>query len=272
MNPIPAIRRFRNPRATLPDAGRTSGILLLAVFLFLSPAVRAAECPDLGFSAKEEGKNVPPGWEVLTYPWKAENLVSVVREGKAWALHVKSRHSVSGVMKRFDGIAPADCPGFSWRWKVSRSVGMAVEHLRDRCDAAARVRVIFGRDSRSPWEHPLVVRFLQSLGIDPPLMEPPGYGIDYLWGNGHLPGTVLDDPRSSRRKLLILERGNEKAGRWVSEKRDLEDDFRRCFGDSSPGVTAVVLLSDTDDTNEGVEAWFGNLRFTGPAGKRSGGK
>jgi hypothetical protein len=267
VKPIPAIRRFRSSRGSFPDARRTGGILLLTVLFFLSPAVRAAECPDLGFSGTQAGKSVPPGWEILTYPWKAENLVSLVREGKTRVLHMKSLNSVSGVMRRFDGLAPAECSGFSWRWKVSRSVGMAVEHLGDRCDAAARVRVIFGRESRSPWEHPLVVRFLESLGVAPPVMEPPGHGIDYLWGNGHPPGTVLDDPRSSRRKLLVLEQGNGKAGRWVLEERDLEDDFRRCFGEPSPGVAAVVLLSDTDDTNEGVEAWFGNLRFTGPAGK-----
>lgn len=267
MKPIPAIRRFRSSRGSFPGSGRAVGIVLLAVLLFLPPAVQAAGCPDLGFSLKEEGKSVPPGWEALTYLWKAENVVSLVREGKKGVLHVKSRHSVSGVMKRLDGLSPADCPGLSWRWKVSRSVGMAVEHMGDRSDAAARVRVIFGRESRSPWEHPLVVPLLQSFGVTPPVMEPPGYGIDYLWGNSHPPGTVLDDPRSSRRKLLILEQGNGKAGRWVPEERNLEDDFRRCFGGPSPGIAAVILLSDTDDTNEGVEAWFGDLEFTGPAGK-----
>ena len=245
------------------------GILLTGiVVVFFIPAVYpAGPCPALDFERPEGESGLPGGWGPVSYLGKRENVISLEKEGSTPVLHIRSLNSISGAMKPLDGLPAVSCPRLSWSWKVNRTVGMAMEGSRDRSDAAARLRVIFGETAMSPDRHPLVRGLLEYTGITLPPLEPAGLAIDYLWGNSPPEGALLSDPRSSRRKMIILERGNEKAGRWVRENRNLVDDFRRCFGKDPPGVAAVVLLSDTEDTNEGVRAWFKDLVLSGPEGK-----
>ena len=245
------------------------GILLTGiVIVFFVPAIYPADpCPILDFEKPEGENGLPGGWEPVSYLGKRENVISLEKEGNTPVLHIKSLNSISGVMKPLDGMPALSCPRLSWSWKVSRTVGMAMEDTRDRSDAAARLRVIFGEAVTSPDRHPLVRGLLEYTGITLPPLEPAGAAVDYLWGNSPPVGALLSDPRSSRRKMIILERKNEKAGRWVRENRNLVEDFRRCFGKDPPGVAAVVLLSDTEDTNEGVEAWFKDLVLSRPEGK-----
>lgn len=242
--------------------------MLGITLLFPVPAgFGAGTCPVLEFAEPASDQGLPGGWEPVSRLGKGENLFSLEKEGAVPVLHVKSLNSVSGAMKRLGGLSTGECPVLRWRWKVSRSVGLAVEDVGDRSDAAARVRVIFGERSAPLEKHPLLKQLFEYTGIALPPLEPAGFGIDYLWGRGHPPGTVLDDPHSSRRKMMVLEQGDGKAGRWVPERRNLGEDFRRCFGKEPPGVIAIVLLSDTEDTNEGVEAWFRDFVLTGPGGK-----
>jgi Protein of unknown function (DUF3047) len=52
-------------------------------------------------------------------------------------------------------------------------------------------------------------------------------------------------------------------GRWASESRDLDADFRAAFGAQwrkpTPRVTGIAIGNDTDQTGETVTAWFGDF-------------
>jgi hypothetical protein len=36
-------------------------------------------------------------------------------------------------------------------------------------------------------------------------------------------------------------------------------DFKKCFGIDPPGIAGIIVLTDTDQTNEGVEAWYESI-------------
>ena len=59
--------------------------------------------------------------------------------------------------------------------------------------------------------------------------------------------------------MIALRQGDRAANRWIWEERNLVDDFRQCFNGEPPGIAGVVILTDTNQTNEGVEAWYGSI-------------
>jgi hypothetical protein len=213
----------------------------------------------VGFKQGKESKSVPQGWEIITYFMRAENELSLSKEGKRTVLRVRSLGSASALLKRVDVDLEA-FPVLVWRWKVNRVVGMAVEGRRDRNDAAARIRVIFGRPTPKPTQKPpelpdLFKSFSFKLGS----REPGGFKIDYIWGNTIAKGEVVDFPGSRNHKMVVVESGSGKADKWVWEKRNLIEDFEQLFRRSPPHLIGVVVLTDTDHTNEGVVAHYSSI-------------
>jgi hypothetical protein len=61
--------------------------------------------------------------------------------------------------------------------------------------------------------------------------------------------------------MLVLRSGAEKAGAWVSERRNVQKDFQRAFGNIDGHLSTLVLASDTDNTGEDAHAGFADFRF-----------
>jgi len=233
----------------------------VTLVLILGAVTAGAETKKivLGFTEDEESETLPTGWEHIGYFGKAKNTLSLVTEGTRTVVHMKSLNSISSLMKRPD-VRITEYPILTWRWKIDRAVGMAIESKRDRNDCAARIRIIFGRELKDdPINIPAVKEILKRMGFTMPRLEPPGMKIDYVWGNYAKKGAVIDYPGARNHKIVVVERGNDKAGTWVWEKRNYREDFRRFFGLEPPGIIAIAVLTDTDQTNEGVEADYSSI-------------
>ena len=61
--------------------------------------------------------------------------------------------------------------------------------------------------------------------------------------------------------MLVLRSGVDEAGHWVSERRDVRQDFRTAFGELGGHLKSIALASDTDNTGETAHAGFADLRF-----------
>lgn len=236
--------------------------LFLPVLILLGdsrPALGGEKTLSLGFQKGKNTESLPEGWELLTYFGTAENEMSLSMEGKKTVLRVKSLGSASALLKGLS-VDIRKFPILVWRWKIDRVVGMAIESQQDRNDSSARIRVIFGREAEKPRPlSPQIEEFLKSLGIKRTVKEPPGFKIDYIWANRLPRGEVLDYPGSRNHKVVVVESGNARANRWIWEKRNLIEDYELLFEAAPPGLSAIVVLTDTDQTNEGVEAWYSNI-------------
>jgi hypothetical protein len=213
----------------------------------------------LGFRKEKKSHEVPEGWEVISYFRTAKNKLSLSEEGERTVLRVKSIGSASGVLKRLE-IDLKKFPVLVWRWKINRVVGMAIESRKDRNDSAARVRVIFRKAAPKPLKGPPeIVKIFKSFGFQKGGKEPPGFKIDYIWGNNVHKGDVIDYPGSKEHKMVVVESGNKGANRWVWEKRNLIEDFQQFFRRSPSTLIGIVVLTDTDQTNEGVIAHYSSI-------------
>jgi len=232
-----------------------SGFLLASV----NSSHGNAKTKFIGFKQGKKSSTMPKGWEVIPYFRTAKNKLSLSKEGKRTVLRVKSIGSASGILKRLE-IDLKKFPVLVWRWKINRVVGMAIESRKDRNDSAARVRVIFGKAAPKPLKGPPeILKFFKSFGIQPGGKEPRGFKIDYIWGNNVPKGDVIDYPGSKNHKMVVVESGNKRANRWVWEKRNLIEDFQEFFRRSPPALIGIMVLTDTDHTNEGVIAHYSSI-------------
>jgi pyruvate/2-oxoacid:ferredoxin oxidoreductase beta subunit len=62
-------------------------------------------------------------------------------------------------------------------------------------------------------------------------------------------------------RKIVLQSGSAHAGQWMSEARDVAADFRETFGFDAPAVTGIAVGNDTDNTDESVTTWFGDISF-----------
>jgi hypothetical protein len=61
--------------------------------------------------------------------------------------------------------------------------------------------------------------------------------------------------------MLVIESGAGKAGRWVSERRNLAEDFKRAFNGIPGRLSGLAIASDTDNTGESAHAGFADFHF-----------
>lgn len=132
-------------------------------------------------------------------------------------------------------------PILSWGWKISNVVHSAIETRKDRFDAAARVMIVFGKE-----------RSYRIFGGG----EPVGLKIEYIWATRLPKGHIFDHPGEKDCKVFVLESGDGKAGQWVYEMRNIHKDFKTAFGTEFPGVLALGIQTDTDQSNEQVTTYY----------------
>jgi DUF3047 family protein len=214
------------PHARLPRLGAALLGLLLA-----AAAGQAAEPLRLGdFAPPTDATAPPPGWEPLTFYHPLDLDPKV--------------HRV-----------------LSWRWKVDHVLAKSDPRRKQGDDYAARVYVAYRYDpaAASRWERSRFGAYRLLYG-----RYPPGVALNYVWESRLPVGTVLDNAYTARAKIVVARSGSAEAGRWVTETRDIYEDFRRIVGGEPPRIVGIALMTDTDDTGERAVAYFDALTI-GPA-------
>jgi hypothetical protein len=234
------------------------GVLCVATIAGAAFAQSAPEIPR--FSATQAGAP-PPGWQhvPLSRSKKETEYTTVVDEGVV-VLKAASRGSASIMAFRTD-FDPRAFPLLSWRWKVTQGIPGAETQNRSREDAPVRVMVSFSGDTSklSVFDH-AASSFAQSASGQPlPYAE-----LMYVWGGKVAVDSITTSSLTSRIRMLAVAADEQGLGRWHTYTRNLVEDFRRAFGEEPGRVTAVKLMSDTDNTNSISEAFYGDISVAPP--------
>ena len=177
------------------------------------------------------------GWE----PKKFQGLTDyrLVQDHGRQALRAESRAAASGLYQRVR-IDLDQTPYLHWSWKIERVVGAADETVRSGDDYAARVYVVFSGG----------VFFWSTRALN------------YVWASQQSSGATWPNAFTANAHMLALRSGNDQAGKWVSERRDVRADYRRLFGTDVRYVDAVALMTDTDNTGAAAIAYYGDIYFS----------
>ena len=236
--------------------------ILTAFTLALTAATLGAQSVatlDIGkFSASKAGGPFPDGWEPLTFG-KVERHTeySLVQDNRTVAIKAVSRASASGLVRQVD-IDPVRYPVVEWRWKVENILKKGDVMRKEGDDYPARLYITFKYDpgkvgmfERAKYE---AIRFARG-------EYPPMGAITYIWESKSPVGTLVPNPYTDQVMMIVLQSGEAKVGRWISESRNLVEDYRKAFGGDPPRISGVALMTDTDNTGEAAVAWFGDIAF-----------
>jgi hypothetical protein len=59
--------------------------------------------------------------------------------------------------------------------------------------------------------------------------------------------------------MISIESGSAETGKWITETRNVYEDFKRYFGKEPPKVGAIAIMTDSDNTGEKVSANYGPI-------------
>lgn len=197
--------------------------LLIALPALSATALFAQSPIRTTFEADEVGK-FPSGWTSRSASKAAEVYVVQAQADKKF-LHADAKGtSVQiGYEKKW---ALREFPMLQWQWRAILFPSGTNERIKDGDDSVLGVYVVFGS-----WP------FIKS--------------IKYIWSDTIPAGASFNSPFSSSAKLLVIRSGRARTGTWVTEKRNVFNDYLQLFGDgeTNPVASGIAILTDSDNTN-----------------------
>lgn len=182
-------------------------------------------------------------WEELQIKGSTDYRI-VSSEGKPviWA---SGRNSASGLI-RFIEFDAHQCPHIEWSWRVDQLQADANLRKRSADDVAASIYLLFG---------------------DPGLLSDPNLvpTLRYVWSNENVKvNDVVNNPYLPRYvHSVVVRTGRAHLGQWISESRNIAEDYRLAFGTEPPGkIQAVVLFTDNDQTEQPVESGYAWIKVS----------
>ncbi len=203
----------------------------------------------LSFATTHEGSASPEQVLFLTrldqpldQEWEHQKFVNETRytlvreEGKS-AIQAVGQESSSGLHKKIE-YSLKEYPWLEWEWKLEKAHKTADLKIKEKEDMALGVFVIFPQSWALPWKTK---------------------SIAYVWTSAnHRPGQIV---MNSHHPYFILQAGEEKKGQWITEKRNLLEDYKRVYGDyPEKNVKAIALFTDNDQTKEPVMGYYGPIK------------
>lgn len=233
---------------------------LVAAALGCAPRWASADEPlyAMRFSALRPGAPLPP--EYRAYAFSAQprhtDYALVEHEGRP-VLRARAEASTSGVIRDLRVDLDAH-PMLGWRWKATRLPLKADLRTRAGDDHAARLYVVFDlRLASLPFGERFGVTLARVIYGD----DVPAAALCYVWASRAAVGTIAPNAYTGRVRMLVVDSGSANLGRWVAHERDVAADYRRAFGAAPPAVKGVVVSTDTDNTGESAEAYYGDVVF-----------
>lgn len=213
------------------------------------------------FSAGAAGRALPRGWQPLIISRaKAPTEYRLVRDpltGEV-VLHAIADASASGLRQRLD-VDPAAFPYIRWRWRVIDLIVGADNQDRYSEDSPVRLMLFFDGDKNTL---PLKERLLMETAHLLTGEVPPFATLMYIWENRFPVETVLSNSYSDQIRMIVAGSGRDaNPGEWKVLERNYLDDYRRVFGEAPRRLIGVGIMTDTDNTGERIEAYYGDIEL-----------
>jgi Protein of unknown function (DUF3047) len=210
------------------------------------------------FSAGAPGATFPGGWQELTFSkFRAPTKFELIDDAGTTVVHAVSENSSSVLMENVD-IDPRDYPLMRWRWKAPRLVPGANTLRRQTEDAPVRLIVAFtgDKDKLSFGDQITFAETRALLGVEPPYAT-----LEYVWGDGAPKETIVENGWNARIRLLLVQSGGERIGEWITETRNLVEDYKRAFGEAPGRIISIGVHCDSDATQTRSEGFFGDIKL-----------
>ncbi len=231
-------------------------LLRLLALLALTAAAAGVLVDDFEGEPTEGG--LPPGWKELRFESiERHTTYRVSRQDDNAFLRAEADRSASGLIKAVT-VDLRRYPILKWRWRIEGTLPEGDAHTKEGDDYAARIYVNFRYE---PGRVGLLTRAKYELAKRRHGEYPPLHTLNYIWANKLPRGEFLPNAYTDRAMMVAVESGDQKAGRWVGEERNVYEDYKKAFGEEPTGVTHVAVMTDTDNTGWRAAADYDDIRF-----------
>lgn len=204
-------------------------------------AVSALEnaAADARLAIGEFSRHQLDGWEKKIS--EGETLYELESLGGLTVLKANSHASASGLFKE-QHIDLQQTPYMNWSWRIANRLGDdIVEQTKAGDDYAARLYVVV-KGGMAFWQTK---------------------AINYVWTSHTEKETTWPNAYAGEQLMMVSLRGPEAAlNVWHVEKRNVRADLKKMFGEDIRAIDAVALMTDSDNSNGHVSAYYGDIWFS----------
>jgi len=221
--------------------------LSAALVLLLSLAVVAeAQGPTVVVEdwskAPLGAKGIPPVWQGQRWGSPTYDM-TIVEDGGKKVLHLKSKNDGSTVSKEVKGQVDLKAtPMLEWSWKAVTLPKGGNSCVKATDDQAAQIYVTWPR-------FPEQVR---------------SQIIGYVWDTTLPAGTICKSEKTGMVTYVVIRSGPAEAGKWLTERRNVREDFKKIYGSDPENPGAVSISIDSNDTGSTAESFVGAILFKAP--------
>lgn len=185
-------------------------------------------------------KGVPAGWaRYETIGGRPAYDFAVVEDEGRRGLLLRSSNEHSTIAKEIR-VNLRDTPILEWTWKVVKLPSGADIRVKEKSDLTGHIYVIWPR-------FPALLRARL---------------IGYVWDTSAPAQTVEKSRKTGTVNFFVLRSGPQELNRWLTERRNVYEDYRKVFGEEPEDPRAIALSIDTNDTRSVAETLFGRIVFT----------
>jgi len=188
-------------------------------------------------------KGIPDGWlGGQTWGLPQHDMTIEEQDGQR-VVHLKSKIESSTIRKEIKGkVNLKETPILEWTWKGVVLPTNADCRKKSADDQAAQLYVVWPR-------FPEAVR---------------SQIIGYIWDTTAPIGTVVKSEKTGTVTYVVVRSGPAYLGKWLTERRNVDEDYRKIYGTAPDNPGMISLAIDSDDTSSSAESVFGSILFKKP--------
>ncbi len=208
-------------------------ILLATVLFFCGPVWAEDRFVIAEFSSAVNAAGVPAGWQVKEKSGKAD--FAVVRDGDISAVRFRSANTSFSLQKEVN-VDLKRFPVLTWKWKVTKLPAGGDFRKSKTDDQAAQLFVAFTKTK----------------------------SIVYIWDTSAPQGLTEDTTPVPfmHVKVVVVRSGVAGTGAWITETRNVYEDYKKLFGEEPPPVSGMRLQINSQHTGSSAESYFADVVFT----------
>jgi len=204
----------------------TSGLLLSQVLLANVSAESVKPFPDASLSDWTEKSFV------------GNTSYKLVKDQGTTVLKANAVKTASVLYKR-DVIDLTKNPWLEWSWKIESTYQGIDEKTQGGDDYPARLYVT-AQVGLLPWDT---------------------IAINYVWSSNQPLNSHWKSPYTDKSAMVSVQSGELKQGQWVSQRRNVVEDFKKYFNVDIKKISGYAVMVDGDNDSRTGTAYFGNIDF-----------